>query len=150
MSKSVTAKIKQFDSNTLVDTQRIGAEIASNLSFPSCVYLIGDMGAGKTTLCQSIIRSFGYSGTITSPTYNLIHEYPVSRGTVYHLDLYRLQEPAELQFLGLADLCSDNSLFLVEWPNKGEGFLPVPTHVITISNHPDNIAYKQIVVESFN
>jgi len=61
------------------------------------------MGAGKTTLTKSIINTLGYQGEVTSPTYNLIQEYPVNNGMVYHMDLYRLQDPEELSFLALED-----------------------------------------------
>ena len=90
------------------------------------------MGLGKTTLCKSIIESFGYQGVVTSPTYNLIQEYAVDGGIIYHMDLYRLQDPEELAYLGVADLWSSRSLFLVEWPERGDGFLPTATARITI------------------
>ena len=121
-----------FESNSLDQTAKVGASIASMLSFPSCVYLEGDLGAGKTTLTKSIIQSLGYVGEVTSPTYNLIQEYQVEQGMVYHMDLYRLQDPSELEFLGLEDLWSQESLFLVEWPKNGDGFLQVPNVEVTI------------------
>lgn len=88
---------------------------------------------GKTTLCKSIIQAFGYSGPVTSPTYNLIQEYPVAAGTIYHMDLYRLNDPAELEFLALADLYTSSSIFLIEWPQQGAGLLPEASHAISIS-----------------
>jgi tRNA threonylcarbamoyladenosine biosynthesis protein TsaE len=92
------------------------------------------MGAGKTTLCQSIIHELGYSGSVTSPTYNLIHEYPVKEGVVYHLDLYRLEDPAELEYLAIGDLWQNDSVFLVEWPNIGQGHLPQAGYYISIDS----------------
>ena len=121
-----------FESKGLDQTAKVGASIASTLSFPSCVYLAGDLGAGKTTLTKSIIHSLGYVGEVTSPTYNLIQEYQVEQGMVYHMDLYRLEDPSELEFLGLDDLWSQESLFLVEWPKNGDGFLQVPNVEVTI------------------
>ncbi len=112
-----------FESNSLEQTCEVGSKIALMLNFPSCVYLIGDLGAGKTSLVKSIINSLGYVGDVTSPTYNLIQEYQVEQGTVYHMDLYRLEDPGELEFLGLEDLWANHSLFLIEWPEKGEGLL---------------------------
>ena len=69
------------------------------------------------------------------PTYNLIHEYPIpeSNRTIYHLDLYRLNDPEELYYLGVADLWAEQTLFLVEWPEKGKGILQKPDYLIEIS-----------------
>ena len=124
-----------FSSTSLHDTEQAGMAIAGQLVFPACVYLEGDLGAGKTTLCQSIIQGFGYQGSVTSPTYNLIQEYTVEQGTIYHMDLYRLNDPAELEFLALEDLWSQSSLFLIEWPSKAEGMLRNATHQINIVEH---------------
>lgn len=122
-----------FSCDSVLDTQRAGESIAAQLSFPSCVYLQGGLGAGKTTLCQSIIHAFGYQGSVTSPTYNLVQEYAVQQGMIYHMDLYRMEDPSELEFLALEDLWAQTSLFLIEWPDKGEGWLGQPTHQIDIS-----------------
>ena len=127
-----------FTANSLAQTAEIGHEIANQLSFPACVYLDAGMGMGKTTLCKSIIESFGYTGVVTSPTYNLIHEYPVDRGVIYHMDLYRLQDPAELEYLAVDDLWSSKSLFLVEWPEQGHGYLTAASHCISIHKTPQN------------
>ena len=112
-----------FETSSLEQTSEVGSKIASMLSFPCCVFLIGDLGAGKTSLVKSVINSLGYAGDVTSPTYNLIQEYQVEQGMVYHMDLYRLEDPSELEFLGLEDLWTERSMFLIEWPEKGEGFL---------------------------
>ncbi len=109
--------------HTLDETWSVGHQIGQLLEFPACVYLSGDMGAGKTTLCKSIISSLGYEGEVTSPTYNLIQQYPVVNGMVFHMDLYRLNDPDELEFLGIDDLWSERSLFLIEWHKRGAGRL---------------------------
>lgn len=124
---------KKYTSSSLDDSSQIARKIASELSFPMCVFFEGDLGSGKTTLIKSIIEYFGYDGTVTSPTYNLIQEYPCQLGTIYHMDLYRVNDPFELEFLALNDLWSDTSLFLIEWPNKGDGFLPTADFVVDIS-----------------
>ncbi|MEM7357856.1 MAG: tRNA (adenosine(37)-N6)-threonylcarbamoyltransferase complex ATPase subunit type 1 TsaE [Pseudomonadota bacterium] len=126
-----------YHSDGPADTDQIGEQIAAQIRFPSCIYLVGEMAAGKTTLCKSIIRSLGVSETVTSPTYNLVHEYPAGQHTIYHLDLYRLNDPEELSYLALADLWTENSLFLVEWPDRGTGYLPPATHIIELQKGVD-------------
>lgn len=137
-----------FETDSLEQTSAVGSKIASILSFPSCVYLIGDLGAGKTSLVKSIINSLGYVGDVTSPTYNLIQEYQVEQGMVYHMDLYRLEDSSELEFLGLNDLWSNRSLFLIEWPEKGEGFLQSANIEITLNKIFDSSpSHRNIVLQ---
>jgi len=131
-----------FESRSHIDTEDIGKKIAELITFPSCIYLNADMGMGKTTLCKSIIAGLGSTQTVTSPTYNLIQEYEVSQGVVYHMDLYRLNDPEELEFLALPDLWASQSVFLIEWPQKGLGFLQKPTHQITINKINESEARK--------
>ena len=128
---------KIFNSQSVNDTEQVGEQLAQLIRFPSCVYLNADMGAGKTTLTKAIINGLGYSGSVTSPTYNLIQEYPVDGGMVYHMDLYRLQDPEELEFLALEDLWSERSIFLIEWPQNGTGFLRPASHVISIEKQAE-------------
>ena len=143
--------ILEFTCAGLSDTERAGNQIASALDFPSCVYFGAEMGMGKTTLCKSIIKSLGYSGSVTSPTYNLIQEYPVLNGVVYHMDLYRLTDAAELEFLALEDLWSPESLFLVEWPERGEGFLQPPTHLVSIQKPVSkSLSFREIVLQQID
>ena len=123
---------RSFESNSLQDTQQVGQEIAELITVPSCIYLKAGMGAGKTTLTKSVIQALGYKGNVTSPTYNLIQEYPIDDGMVYHMDLYRLADPEEISFPAIEDLWSEKSIFLIEWPEKGDGFLLPASHEITI------------------
>jgi tRNA threonylcarbamoyladenosine biosynthesis protein TsaE len=117
---------------TLEQTFETAAKFASTLTRPACVYFQGDLGSGKTSFCQGLIAALGNATTVTSPTYNLLQEYPVDSGMVYHMDLYRLNDPSELEYLGLPDLWQDQSIFLVEWPERGIGYLPEATHIITL------------------
>jgi tRNA threonylcarbamoyladenosine biosynthesis protein TsaE len=90
------------------------------------VFLEGDLGAGKTTLVRGVLRGLGHEGTVRSPTYTLIEPYEVGGRRCAHLDLYRLADPGELEYLGLRDLLAGDQLLFIEWPAKGAGVLPAP------------------------
>jgi tRNA threonylcarbamoyladenosine biosynthesis protein TsaE len=91
---------------------------------PLVVTISGDVGAGKTTLAGAICHGYGVAEPITSPTFNLVHEYAAERSAVYHLDLYRLKGPDELLQLGWDEIMSAEALILVEWPERAGELLP--------------------------
>lgn len=101
-----------------------GARIGRLLPRRLVVYLEGELGTGKTTLVRGILRGLGHSGPVRSPTYTLIEPYELPAARVYHLDLYRLSDPEELEYLGLRDLSGEDAILLVEWPERGAGTLP--------------------------
>jgi tRNA threonylcarbamoyladenosine biosynthesis protein TsaE len=104
-------------------TDALGARLASALPPHAVAYLHGDLGAGKSTLARALLRALGVTGTIRSPTYTLVEHYPLPNGGVaLHLDLYRIGDPGELEFLGLDP--AETRLWLVEWPERGQGGLP--------------------------
>ena len=114
---------------TLVDqeaTEALGAELGTQLRAPTVVHLEGDLGAGKSTLSRGMLRSWGETGPVRSPTYTLIETYETDIGTVHHLDLYRLGDPEELYYLGLDDMLARPAVWLIEWPAVAEGVLPAP------------------------
>ena len=122
---------------TAEETEGFGARLASTRPAADdtlcVVYLAGDLGAGKTTLTRGLLRSLGVTGAVRSPTYTLVEIYELGGLTALHLDLYRLSDPAELDNLGLREWATGGHLWLIEWPERGEGRLPGADLVITLS-----------------
>lgn len=109
------------------DTDALGHRLAAVLAARTqggVMTLTGELGAGKTALARAMITALGYAGPVVSPSYTLVEPYEVAGGTLYHLDLYRLGDPEELEFLGIRELAPESDLLLIEWPEQGRGFLP--------------------------
>lgn len=106
-------------------TRALARALATTQPGHAVVYLRGDLGAGKSTLARAWLRALGVTGTVRSPTYTLVERYPLgAAGEALHLDLYRIGDAGELEFLGLDDVPA--ALWLVEWPERGAGALPRP------------------------
>ena len=110
------------------ETEALGAELLGSKPEPDSpcrvVTLSGDLGAGKSTFARGVLRALGAKGNLKSPSYTLLELYELPQVQVVHLDLYRLQDPEELENLGLADYHRPGHLWLVEWPERGAGRLP--------------------------
>ena len=114
------ASIREVVTHSAEETIALGRSLVSFLTPPKLVLLRGDLGAGKTTLVKGIAKEFDAAeeDNVTSPTFTLIHEYRGPSVNIYHIDLYRIDTPRQLETLGLDDLFSDNSLLLLEWGEK--------------------------------
>ncbi|WP_374501560.1 tRNA (adenosine(37)-N6)-threonylcarbamoyltransferase complex ATPase subunit type 1 TsaE [Pseudoxanthomonas sp.] len=103
-------------------TEALGQALARTRPAVAVVHLRGDLGAGKSTVARALLRALGVAGAIRSPTYTLVERYAVEGGEAWHLDLYRIGDAGELEFLGLDEGAA--VLWLVEWPERGGAALP--------------------------
>ncbi len=113
--------IKKIHSHTAEQTLELGKQIGQALSSQFSIALNGDLGAGKTTLVQGLAKGMGVDDGyyITSPTFNIMNEYPAKDLRLCHLDLYRLGSAEELEYIGFDDILGADAVIVVEWP----GFL---------------------------
>ena len=125
-------KAKTLILYTEADTQRLAAQLAA-LPLTGSVWLAGDVGAGKTTLTRYWLQALGHAGAVKSPTYTLVEPYSIEQKDglikpVYHADLYRLQDPEELSFIGFDEYLDEpNALVIIEWASRADSYLPPPT-----------------------
>jgi tRNA threonylcarbamoyladenosine biosynthesis protein TsaE len=117
---SAKSTTREFTTRSAEETVALGRKFAADLKPPKLVVLTGDLGAGKTTLIKGIAEGFGAAkqDDVTSPTFTLIHEYRGKHANVFHIDLYRVDTPRELETLGIDDLIDDRSVILIEWGEK--------------------------------
>ena len=118
-------------------TEAVGARLGSALRGGMVIALSGELGAGKTTLVRGCLRALGWNGAVKSPTYMLVEQYPLSSLYFFHFDFYRFADPSEWETAGLADCFRDDSICVVEWPERVAGLIPPPDLQLTLS-HPDD------------
>ncbi len=125
-------------------TAALGAALAARLR-PQFGYIAlrGGLGAGKTTLVRGLLRACGEAGPVRSPTFTLLESYTVRGLEIMHLDLYRLGQAEELEFLGLRDWLATACTLLIEWPERGEGLLPPPD--LTLDLEPAGVGRRAAI-----
>ena len=135
------------------ETEALGANVATQCQPPLIIFLIGELGSGKTTFARGFIRSLGHIGTVKSPTFALVETYDFESISLYHFDLYRLQDPVELEYLGLRDIAAEHdTICLIEWPQRGGDGVPKADLLFNFEHQGENrlvkISAKSIVGQS--
>lgn len=113
-----------------------GRRLGRQIDPPLIITLDGDLGAGKTTLAKAICEGFGVQDDVTSPTFAIVHEYHAQKSPVFHVDLYRLDKPSDLQNVGWDDIVQTDALILIEWPDRAGDLLPSKHLPIQLSHVP--------------
>ena len=119
-------------------TEGAGARLAPNLRPGMVITLSGDLGTGKTTLVRGCLRALGWQGSVKSPTYTLVEHYPFSSLYFYHFDFYRFADPSEWNTAGLADCFRDDSVCVIEWPERAGPTLPPPDLALMLEHPHDS------------
>lgn len=131
--------------NNEEDTQNLAQVLAQHFT-AGVIYLIGDLGAGKTTLTRYWLQYMGHQGAVKSPTYTLVEPYSIRGKDIFHFDLYRLNDPYELELMGIRDyLETPDALFLFEWPSKGGDEIPKADLIINIEKSEDDLARTAVL-----
>ena len=125
--------------NALLDEAGLGAlaqELGQKLDRGEVIWLSGELGAGKTTFVQHLVRGLGGTTSVTSPTYSMVHHYDTPQGTVYHVDCYRLRTPEEAYDLDWETLVGGRAL-LIEWPERADVWAPKATRRVELAHTPN-------------
>jgi tRNA threonylcarbamoyladenosine biosynthesis protein TsaE len=141
---------RELTTHSAEETVAFGRTLAELLSPPKIVLLRGDLGAGKTTLVKGIAEGFQAASEedVTSPTFTLVHEYRGPRANLYHIDLYRIDTPRQLETLGLDDLVSANSILLIEWGEKFPRFAHDRDVEIALESVGENSRHIRITTDA--
>jgi len=131
---------------TIHQLREWGEELGRTLRPPATIALEGDLGAGKTTLAQAITRGVGIREDVTSPTFALVNSYEVDGAIVYHLDLYRLNGPADLTNIGWDDILNSGEIVIIEWPERAGMRLPPDTLHIRLEHIPGDNDHRRLTI----
>jgi tRNA threonylcarbamoyladenosine biosynthesis protein TsaE len=141
---------REVTTHSAEETVAFGRTLAELLTPPKIVLLRGDLGAGKTTLVKGIAEGFQAASEedVTSPTFTLVHEYRGPRANLYHIDLYRIDTPRQLETLGLDDLVAPNSILLIEWGEKFQRFVHERDVEIALESVGENSRHIRITTDA--
>lgn len=144
-----TRTIRHVDLVDEAATKRVATQLAQACA-SGIIYLIGDLGAGKTTFTRAWLQAKGHVGAVKSPTYTLVEPYQIAGQSVFHFDLYRLNDPFELELMGIRDYFEDHqALFLIEWPQKGEPVIPDADLQLTLQIAADDVT-RHLTIEALS
>ena len=104
----------------------MGIKLSSVILPGTIIFLYGPLGVGKTTFVRGFLKGLGFDGKVKSPTYTLVEPYLISQQAIFHFDFYRIQNPKELEYIGIQDYFSPQTICFIEWPKQGLAFLPAP------------------------
>ncbi|MDG1474682.1 MAG: tRNA (adenosine(37)-N6)-threonylcarbamoyltransferase complex ATPase subunit type 1 TsaE, partial [Porticoccaceae bacterium] len=134
--------VELIDESEMVE---FGHRLSRHLTFGMIVTLNGDLGAGKTTLSRGLLQALGHEGPVKSPTYTLVEPYDLPFGRVNHFDLYRVNDPQELEYIGFSDYLDSSALSLIEWPERGGEYL----HTVDLALDIEHLKEGRKVVLSY-
>ena len=143
MSDSLSRTLAD-EAATIAAGHELGLYLQQHYNSHALVFLLGDLGAGKTTFTRGVIQSFGYSGAVKSPTYTLLEPYEFASGSVFHFDLYRVADPQELEFVGIDEIIDNPGIKLFEWPQRAATWLPAPDVHVQLSVNADNASARDL------
>ena len=118
---------------TVAMGEQLAHLVTNKLNQGLVVYLLGDLGAGKTTFTRGFVKGMGHLGNVKSPTYTLVEPYELPPWRIFHFDLYRLADPEELEFMGIRDYFADDCCCFIEWPDKGKGMIAEADLILNIA-----------------
>lgn len=148
LHRTPTVKEGTYRTSSDEETVELGRTIARTLPKKACILLIGNLGAGKTTLAKGIVHGLGFAAPeeVASPTFTLIHEY--GEGRVYHIDLYRLDKAEQIATLGLDDIFDREAVVLIEWGERFPALMPRHRMEVRLGAIPssDNLEERQIEI----
>ena len=128
-----------IESQSPTETENLARRLAANCPSNVVVYLSGELGTGKSTFARAFLQSLGVTGSIKSPTYTLLETYALDNGLeAIHMDMYRIFDPDEINFLGLDSFASNLQVMLIEWPEKGVDSLPDADLIIQLDHQGQN------------
>lgn len=126
--------MKTYISKSIEDTYKIANEFAKTLIQGDIVLLVGDLGAGKTAFVKGIVKSFGGEQEgVTSPTFTIVNAYDLENFSIFHFDLYRLENPEELYNIGFEEYFYGNGICFIEWPERASDFFDSNAKIVQIN-----------------